>query len=183
MGLASYVTDFARGNVAFVLQAAAIAAGSGALICFALRRRSPRALWWALTAASVIGILAVTLRPAGGYVQSGASCVVRGIDLEFFTASDMPGNIALFVPLGLSAMLATRRPWPAIGFGAALSALIEATQAVLTGIGRECDSSDWLMNTVGAALGAALAWLYCTRIEPRRTGVGRRDRALPARRR
>ncbi|MFK0203953.1 VanZ family protein [Streptomyces lavendulae] len=177
MGLTSYVIDFARGNADFVLQAAATAAACGASVYFALRRWSPRVLWWALTAACTIGILAVTLRPAGGYAQSGASCVVHGIDLEFFMASDMPGNVVLFVPLGLSAMLASRSPSLAIVCGAALSALIEAAQAVLTGIGRECDSSDWLMNTLGAVLGAALARLYCTRIEPRR------NRSMPARHR
>ncbi len=38
-----------------------------------------------------------------------------------------------------------------------LSALIELVQAVVPDLGRSCDTNDWFMNTVGAAIGAMIA--------------------------
>lgn len=38
----------------------------------------------------------------------------------------------------------------------ALSAVIEAVQALVPGIGRARDTNDWMMNTLGAALGVLL---------------------------
>jgi glycopeptide antibiotics resistance protein len=62
-------------------------------------------------------------------------------------------NVGLFFPLALTATLLWRRPLAVTAAAAALSALIEAWQAV---IGRGGDAVDVLHNTVGAALGAAL---------------------------
>lgn len=46
---------------------------------------------------------------------------------------------------------------PSRGGAVALSAGIEATQAVLPVRGRRCDTDDWSMNTIGALLGAGIA--------------------------
>lgn len=42
--------------------------------------------------------------------------------------------------------------------GTGLSVTIEATQAAVTSLGRSCDSNDWITNTMGAVIGAALGW-------------------------
>ncbi|WP_390620165.1 VanZ family protein [Cellulomonas timonensis] len=38
------------------------------------------------------------------------------------------------------------------------SAGIEVVQALLTGLGRSCDTNDWLSNSIGAVIGAGLGW-------------------------
>lgn len=38
-----------------------------------------------------------------------------------------------------------------------VSGLIETTQAFATALGRSCSTNDWLSNTLGSALGAAIA--------------------------
>jgi glycopeptide antibiotics resistance protein len=67
-------------------------------------------------------------------------------------------NVALFYPLVLFAAVATRRPALALLAGAALSLAIEALQGAVPGIGRACDTQDWLMNTCGATIAAGVAW-------------------------
>ena len=44
---------------------------------------------------------------------------------------------------------------------------VEALQALLTGIGRSCDTDDWWCNTLGAVIGAALAWVALRWARPR----------------
>lgn len=72
--------------------------------------------------------------------------------------AEMVGNVALFVPLGLS----LRWRFPGVGvvqaglIGCATSGTIEVLQG-LTGGGRWPDTTDVITNTVGALLGAALA--------------------------
>ena len=38
-----------------------------------------------------------------------------------------------------------------------LSVSLEALQALVPGLGRSCDTNDWLSNTIGAAVGTGLA--------------------------
>jgi VanZ family protein len=61
------------------------------------------------------------------------------------------------VPLALFASLRYRRPLAVLAAVSLLSVLIELVQAALPALGRACDTNDWLMNTVGAAVGALLA--------------------------
>jgi VanZ family protein len=49
------------------------------------------------------------------------------------------------------------RPLLAVLGGSVLSALIEFLQAVAPIIGRACDASDWITNTIGAVLGGLIA--------------------------
>lgn len=39
----------------------------------------------------------------------------------------------------------------------AFSALVEVVQAVVPAIGRACDTTDWITNTIGAVVGGVLA--------------------------
>jgi glycopeptide antibiotics resistance protein len=68
------------------------------------------------------------------------------------------GNVAVFVPIGLSlagalhGLSGPRRVWIAIAAGAALSIGIELAQLAVPS--RATDVDDVLLNTLGAALGA-----------------------------
>src|SRR6266849_4335060 len=64
-------------------------------------------------------------------------------------------NAALFLPLGAALSVAGWRPRRTIALGALLSCGVEAAQFVIPG--RDPSLSDVLFNTLGAALGVALA--------------------------
>ena len=76
-------------------------------------------------------------------------------------AVDLPvvealANVVMFVPLGLLLPVATRtRPWLAVPAGAGFSALIELSQLAFLPH-RVASIQDVVMNTLGAALGAAV---------------------------
>jgi len=76
-------------------------------------------------------------------------------------AVDLPvvealANVALFVPLGLLLPAATRwRPWVAVPVGAVFSTLIEISQLLFLPH-RFPTVQDVVMNTLGAAIGAAV---------------------------
>lgn len=70
---------------------------------------------------------------------------------------ELLANVALFLPPAFFATLATRRPLVVLAAGAGLSAAIEALQALVFAIGRACDTNDWMMNTIGVAVGVLLA--------------------------
>lgn len=75
-----------------------------------------------------------------------------------FDRAERLANVAMFVPFGfLSALLCGRRWWLAVVVGAAYSCLIEGTQATILAASRVADVGDLITNTLGAAIGAALA--------------------------
>lgn len=116
----------------------------------------PRVAGW-LALASLVPVAALTLSPTGrgaGAVQ----CTVQW-SLPSWGAVELLANVALFVPPALLATAATRRPWAVLLAGSALSLGIEAVQAVTTGLGRACDTTDWTSNTLGAAAGVLLGVL------------------------
>jgi VanZ family protein len=111
---------------------------------------------WALVGASAAVIAALTLLPDG-------TRTVAGCELPFSPA-DLSGveplaNVVLFLPLTLALSSATRQPVPTFLAGLCLSAAIELLQWGVPAIGRSCTVADWVANTIGAALGAALAAL------------------------
>lgn len=101
--------------------------------------------------------LSVTLLRQGG--QPGAlaglrSCVVT--EPSVLTVDGVT-NLALFAPAAFLAVLAIGRPVPVALALAGLSLLIEASQAIrAVGV---CDSSDALLNSLGALVAAAAAAL------------------------
>lgn len=72
-------------------------------------------------------------------------------------AVELMANLVLFVPPALLLGVALRRPLLVLVAASATSALIEVLQAFATALGRSCSTNDWLYNTLGAALGAAIA--------------------------
>ncbi|WP_208903971.1 VanZ family protein [Streptomyces incarnatus] len=66
-------------------------------------------------------------------------------------------NITLFLPAAAAWTWLSRRPVSVALALVGLSAGIEAVQAVTPGMGRACDSTDWLTNSTGALIGTAAA--------------------------
>ena len=125
----------------------------------------PVAGWWlverprlarVLGGLSLLPVAALTLVPASRDLAVG--CVAEW-DVPTFGAVELMANVVLFVPPVLLLGVAIRRPW-VVGFAAsALSVVIEVAQALVTALGRSCSTNDWLSNTLGAVLGAAIAAL------------------------
>jgi glycopeptide antibiotics resistance protein len=115
----------------------------------------------ALLAVAVLGIVVLTLYPEGD-PYPGIACSVA---LPYLapTAVESIANIVLFVPVAFLAALRWRRPLVAVLGASTLSAIIEGVQALVPVIGRACDTSDWITNSIGAVIGGvvafgALAW-------------------------
>ena len=101
---------------------------------------------------SVILVLAVALYPET--LKPAMGCHLA---LDYWSL-DKP-NVILFIPPVLLAGVLFRRPWLAIVAGSLLSVLIEVVQLLIPAIGRSCDLSDWISNTVGAIIGGVLAFV------------------------
>jgi len=117
-----------------------------------------------LLVVSVILVLAVALYPER--IAPASGCY---LSLDYWSF-DKP-NVLLFIPPVLLAGVLFRRPWLAIAGGSLLSVLIEVIQLWVPSIGRSCDLSDWISNTVGAVIGAVLAFIALVihrRLESRR---------------
>ena len=117
-----------------------------------------------LLVVSVVLVLAVALYPEK--IAPASGCY---LSLDYWSL-DKP-NVLLFIPPVLLAGVLFRRPWLAIAGGSLLSVLIEVIQLWVPSIGRSCDLSDWISNTVGAVIGAVLAFIALVihrRLESRR---------------
>lgn len=151
------ITNFLLDHPALVPVAALLVALAGVTVGFlVLRGRHGQRITWVLAGLSVLPVLALTLVPAGVRMDEFL-CTVQ-FAAPTLGRVELLANVALFFPPVFFATLATRRPLLMPAAGAGLSAAIEATQALVPGIGRACDTNDWLMNTIGAAIGALLAY-------------------------
>ncbi|MGO2139896.1 MAG: VanZ family protein [Leucobacter sp.] len=114
-----------------------------------------RRLTWALLAAAVAVVLALVFWPTGR--EMTVSCATYW-SIPHPRAVEPFANLVLFVPpVFFAAVLARRLLLAAIG-GSAASAAIELTQALIPALGRSCATNDWVANSLGALIGAALAW-------------------------
>ena len=120
---------------------------------FLARRRRAA---WVLFAVSLVPVLALTLLPDNRVVLPG--CATSGLTFSVFAVESV-ANVLLLLPSTLLAGVASRRPWLAMAAGSLFSALIEGTQAIVPAIGRSCDTTDWITNTLGAVAGGLLAML------------------------
>lgn len=115
----------------------------------------PRAAWVA-TGVALLPVAAFTLVPVDR--ELFARCEVAW-SLPTVGRVELAANVVLFVAPALLASVATRRPLLVAVAGSLLSAAIEVAQAVVPALGRSCSTNDWLSNTFGAVIGAALGWL------------------------
>jgi hypothetical protein len=110
----------------------------------------------ALLSAALVAVAVLTLYPESGRTAPEVACAVEWPTL-IPTAVESMANILLFVPVAVLAAVRWRRPVAAIIGASALSAVIEFVQAVVPAIGRACDTSDGITNTLGAVVGGLLA--------------------------
>lgn len=103
---------------------------------------------------SVLPVVALTLVPTSRDLVVG--CAAEW-SFPRLGAVELMANLVLFVPPALLFGVALRRPLLVLVAASATSALIEVLQAFATALGRSCSTNDWLYNTLGAALGAAIA--------------------------
>jgi VanZ family protein len=115
--------------------------------------RHPR-LAWLLTGISLLPVVALTLVPVQRELYG--FCIVQW-SLPTFGRVELLANVVLFVAPVLFAGIASRRPMAMLVAGSALSVLVEIFQALVPAIGRSCDTTDWLSNTIGALIGSLLA--------------------------
>ena len=130
-----------------------VAVATTAAIGWLLFRFGKRRAVQVLVGVSLLGVITLTLTPSS---SDGLDFCTVQFSVPF-QGIDTLANLAMTVPLTLFAALAFGRMLPVFAAVSGFSALIELVQALAPAIGRACDTNDWLMNTVGAALGAGLA--------------------------
>ncbi|QQD77195.1 VanZ family protein [Curtobacterium sp. YC1] len=108
-----------------------------------------------LTVLALVAVLGLTLYPEAA--PSSAVGCTAGLPSLAPTAVESIANVLLFVPVSFLVGIRWARPLLAIIAGVALSAVIEAVQALVVGIGRACDTGDWVTNSIGAVIGGLLA--------------------------
>ncbi|MFE2943358.1 VanZ family protein [Streptomyces sp. NPDC059255] len=151
------LTAVFRGHESFVFLAAVFTLVVGGIAYMQARSRADRPLTMALWVASIAATISLTLWTTGG--DTAAQCVVNKDILEPFGTVQGQLNVAMFVPFGLLGALATRRLALMAPLCALFPALIETFQGLAPFISRLCDTSDFVSNTIGAALGVAVGFL------------------------
>ena len=104
---------------------------------------------------AIVGVAALTLYPDGAPYATIACSV--GLPYLAPTAVESTANILMFVPVAFFATIRWQRPVLAVLGASAFSALIEVAQALVLVVGRACDTSDWITNTIGAVIGGIVA--------------------------
>ncbi|MFF2778932.1 VanZ family protein [Streptomyces sp. NPDC058052] len=127
-------------------------------VAWLLTRRlgTPYGMWFAGLAAVVTGVLSVTFMGSGA---ASGQCVINHDLTEPFRTTQGLWNLAMTVPLGFFALMATRRPLPVLVGVVAFPLAIEVVQAEVDGMGRVCDSADAQMNILGGMTGLTAAVL------------------------
>lgn len=150
------ITNFLLDNSALVplamLLVAVVCSAAGYLLP---RSRLDRGASLVLVALSLIPVVALTLVPTAR-PREEILCVVQ-FALPTFGTVELLANVALLFPAAFFATIATRRATLVFAAGVVISSAIEAVQALVPGIGRACDTNDWLMNTIGTAAAVLLA--------------------------
>lgn len=116
-----------------------------------------------------LGVAVILLAPVGysGIVKAIAGWMADDLGLTGFGSGwiEFAANILMFVPLGFLFTLLLKNHWYGAVVGLLISAGAEAVQIVIPS--RQASLRDILANSVGAALGAALAWLLVLRLDRR----------------
>ena len=115
---------------------------------------SRRRATWIATCLSGVAIGALTLVP--DRPRDDRMCVLSVTPTEML-GPEPAANVLLFVPFAIALTVLLKRPVIAFLVGMGASAVIESAQWLVPAIGRSCTSTDWIANTSGALLGAALA--------------------------
>ena len=133
------------------------------------------------------GVAWMTLRPSV-YGDGTAELLWRALDFLgrheetswiTFARVEAAANVAMFVPMGMfpALLLPKRAWWVGVVVGFAATCAIETYQATALSATRFSDPQDILMNTIGAAVGAAFVGLVLPRS---RRSRARRSSARPS---
>ncbi|WP_438354498.1 VanZ family protein [Microbacterium sp. CJ88] len=136
----------------------------------------PRRRWvvWALGVYAAV-VVVVLLLPVGysaivnrltDWVQGATGVTTFGSGWIEFSA-----NVLMFVPLGFLLTLLFRHPWYGTLLAVALSAGAEIAQIVIPA--RQATLRDVLANSLGAAIGALIAWVVVLASRRRHAAVSR----------
>ena len=110
---------------------------------------------------SLVPVVGLTLVPAAASRVDDVRCTVQ-FALPTPGRVELLANVALFLPPAFLGALRSRRPLLVLGVALAASAAVESLQAVVPRLGRACDTNDWMMNGLGACVGALLAVVVLT---------------------
>lgn len=115
--------------------------------------------------ALVVGLVLLLPVSYSGIVNRIGDWLRDGFGMDWFGTGwiEFGANILMFVPLGFLLTLLFRHPWYGVALALALSAAAELAQVIIPS--RQPTIRDILANTLGAALGAALAWLIVLRAQ------------------
>lgn len=144
-----------------------------------------RAVLLVLSLVYLAGVAWMTLRPSV-YGPGTSELLGRALDLFArhettdwitFARVEAAANVAMFVPMGMfpALLLPKRWWWVGIVVGFAATCAIEWAQATYLSATRFSDPQDLLMNTLGAAIGAAFVGIVLPRRRrsPSRAAAGR----------
>ncbi|MFE0737462.1 VanZ family protein [Streptomyces sp. NPDC058855] len=150
-------------HLTFLAIAIAVTVAVGVAVFLLTRRRTgSHAVLNGLWAASAVGPAILTSWSGSGVLTY--ECAVNTDVVQALQSTQGQLNLVLFIPYGLFAALATRRPLFAAATGLLFTAAIETAQATVPFISRLCDTDDLITNGLGACLGAALGALISRRL-------------------
>ncbi|MFE7549211.1 VanZ family protein [Streptomyces gardneri] len=159
-------------HLAFLAFAITVTVAAGVVVFLLSRRRAgTRAVLNGLWAASAVGPAILTSWSGSGVLTY--ECAVNTDVVQALQNTQGQLNLALFIPYGLFASLATRRPLFAAATGLLFTAAIETAQATVPFISRLCDTDDLVTNGLGACIGAALGALVARRLHDSSADVSR----------
>ncbi|MFD0078546.1 VanZ family protein [Streptomyces sp. NPDC127166] len=160
-------------HLAFLAVAIAVTVAVGMVVFLLTRRRtgSTKAMLNGLWASSAVGPAILTSWSGSGVMTY--TCAVNPDVTQALQSAQGHLNLVLFIPYGLFAALATRRPLFAAATGVLFTAAIETAQATMPFISRLCDTDDLITNSLGACIGAALGALVARRLPNNGTGTPR----------
>jgi glycopeptide antibiotics resistance protein len=142
---------------------------------------------WVIIGLIVYGIaaLAILLLPVSysGIINRIWSWLHAVLGVTFGSGwIEFAANIALFVPLGFLLTLLFRHPWYGTILSVVLSAGVEIAQIVIPD--RQPTVRDVVSNSLGAAIGALLAWIIVLRrtrrLADRKRAASQETRGEPA---
>lgn len=130
-----------------------------------------RPVWvpWAL-GVYVVAVAVVVLSPVsyGAIVHALGDGIRDILGISSFGSGwiEFAANVVMFVPLGFLLTLLLRNHWYGVVLALVLSAGVELAQLVIPS--RQPSLRDVVANVLGAAVGAALAWVIVLRRRPAR---------------
>ena len=137
--------------------------------------RRPVWVLWAI-GVYIVAVAVVVLSPVsyGAIVHAIGDGIRDILGISSFGSGwiEFGANVLMFVPLGFLLTLLLRNHWYGVVLALVLSAGVELAQIVIPA--RQPSLRDVVANLLGAAVGAALAWIIVLRRRPVR-GSGAAD--------